>query len=330
MKSRIAILLWLCAGVASAQMRAGDGWDPGMTIPRAATYVLDSTYFEACPQGGCRGVIPPGGGFWTLSPDFGSYLITCAVNSGAYITKVPGMSEKCPYYFNWVSTAYADLAAQLTLDTYSWTEDRPENNYFGFHENMSYGGVYLGGTNMAYIDNAHEHMLVDVTAQVGYWTANARWLAGVGWSLADNSESYVIEMNFDAMGTFLYPMPEWSTTAYATQNSNCLPVICLYLGGRYWGQPFVFNRGPTAIDIDWTAIVKDLIAHGRLPAKALGHYQTFVMHMGPEIHGKMKIVSTISQVAEYHVQDVRCLACGTSLHHFHGADENATRSRRPE
>ena len=317
MKRSVALSLCLVAGAVCAGTpipRNANGWDPGMQTPRAATYVLDSTYFESCPPTGCYGVIPPGGGFWTISQDFGSYLVTCKVNSGATITKVPGMSEACPYWFQWVSTPYAPLAAMLTLDTSTWTDDRPENNYFGFHENMNQGGVYLGGNNMPFIDDAKIRMTVDVTAASGYYTANARWLAGIGWNSADNTGYYVVEMNFDAMGSFPFPMPEWSTTNYATQNLNCLPVVCFYLGGRYWGEPFIFNRGPTDINIDWTAIVKDLIANGRLPAKAMGHGQVAVMHAGPEIHGKMKIVSVISGWTEHHTLLMPiCLACGEQI-----------------
>jgi hypothetical protein len=295
--------------IASAQKSVQyNGWDPGLDHRRAATHTVNNTYFESCPDdaSGCLYNIPSGGGFWTLSPDFGAYGTMCKINSAAYFS-VGGLYEICPYYFSW-TTQGASLAASTTIDTSGWNVEDDHNNYFGFQENMPWGVEYLGGQNPMFIDNAHEQITIDTTVTLFHSLANARFLVGTAWYDPVNDRSYVIELNLDAVGA-LSGIPEWTTTSEAVQNLNCLPIVCLYLGGRYWSMPRVFNRGATTIKINWTAIVSQLILDRMLPQSAMGHHQIAVTHSGPEVHGRVKVTTLISGFTTWHTSELRCLAC---------------------
>jgi len=230
----------------------------------------------------------------------------CKINSAAYFS-VGGLNQICPYYFSW-TTQGATLAASTTIDTSGWTVEDDHNNYFGFHENIPWGVEYLGGQNPMFIDNAHERITINTTVTLYYYLANARFLVGTAWYDAVNNQSYVLELNLDAVGA-LSGIPEWTTTNEAVQNLNCLPIVCLYLGGRYWNMPKVFNQGETSININWTSIAAQLIQDRKLPQSAMGHHQIAVTHSGAEVHGRVKVTTLPSGFITWHTVASRCLAC---------------------
>lgn len=275
------------------------GWDPKLTKKLAATFKRDATYFEDCSDqsGGCFGNIASGGGFYTLAPDMGALGIPCKINSHeSFDSKLPAGVQNCPYFFRWDTDTNDKLSAVLNLDSTDWTTPTTNNIYLGLQENLPYGVLYMGGKNLPKINNFlyHAKLLATINDLNTNQFAKTRFITGIAWYVPNIQKSFVLEMNFDTAGP---EVPQWSTTDIATKNEYCaVDVLCLYLGGRYWNQPELINKGETTIDINWTNIIRKLIAQNYLPLESFGPYQIGGTYAGPEMLGRGNVSLAVSDI----------------------------------
>lgn len=278
------------------------GWDPGLNIRRITTFKKDSTYFESCPDepNGCYSSISSGGGFYTLSPDFGNIGIPCKVNSRElFDTKSVAGQQSCPYYFNWGQTSGGKLTATITTNTLNWTSSNTPHNYLGFQENIPYGEFYFGGKDLPLIDNFYYKSILSASITDKAPEAIVRFLIGISWYVSNLNKSIVLELNLDNANVNTSTLPELdinqkvATSAFCPQTS-----LCLYLGGKYWGYNGLINQGPQEILINWSSIVKQLIQDNLLPAQAIGPYQVSA-YSGQEIFGRTNVSMEINGLTLY-------------------------------
>ncbi|OGG07345.1 hypothetical protein A2872_03400 [Candidatus Gottesmanbacteria bacterium RIFCSPHIGHO2_01_FULL_42_12] len=297
-----AAILSSSSNIVYAQTIENRGWDPGLKTRRIATFKIDATYFEDCPdeQNGCYGTIPSGGGFYTLSPDLGDLGIACRVNSGDMFYAGLGTgNQTCPFYFHWGKDQLNQLSAVLTTDTSNWTTSYTPHIYLGFQENLPIGNMYFGGKNLPLINNFNYEASISAIIESRDPNSLARFLVGTAWYVPSLDKSFVLELNLDNMNVNAAYLPEWDINQKAVTSSfDPANVKSLYLGGRYWGYNFTINSGSQVISIDWTRIVSQLIEDGYLPPEAMGPYPAGI-YTGPEIFGKIRISGEISNARMY-------------------------------
>ena len=145
-------------GIQKNAVLVPNGFDPGMKKRLAADIFPErpATYFESCPDapsGKCYGVIPNGGGFYTIPGNVAdanripAERQACKINSGELFnpdfttgnTDVP-----CPFYFTWKKSASNEVVAQLLVNTLPYRSPATINNYHGLQTNIPGGGIYAG------------------------------------------------------------------------------------------------------------------------------------------------------------------------------------------